>query len=128
MKRMIFYLGFGTLLTHELDAMLNHEWRVIPLLRTLPETSGITVFIVAHVPIFALLIALVASRDLRIRRYSRLGIALFLVAHGALHVLFQSHREYEFSGLLSNLLIFGGAALGLIYLTLEWTRRGGNVA
>ena len=31
MKDVIFYLGLGAPLTHELDAMTDHEWRVLPL-------------------------------------------------------------------------------------------------
>lgn len=126
MRESLFYLAFATLLTHELDALPNHEWRVIPLLRALPEMTAMTIFVAAHVPLFALLVALVASRNLKTRRRSRLAVAFFLVAHGVLHVLFQNHPAYEFSGLLSGSLIFGGATLGTIYLALEWTRRPVN--
>ncbi|MEM7707118.1 MAG: DUF6713 family protein [Pseudomonadota bacterium] len=31
MKDILFYLGLALLLTHEMDAMLNHEWLVLPL-------------------------------------------------------------------------------------------------
>ncbi len=30
-RNVAFYCGFGALFTHELDAMTNHEWRVLPL-------------------------------------------------------------------------------------------------
>ena len=45
MKDTVFYLGLGTLFTHELDAMPNHEWRVMPLLGRLPDDTGMLVFL-----------------------------------------------------------------------------------
>lgn len=117
-KEIVFYLGFGTLLTHELDAMPNHEWRVLPLIRALPDEVGMVVFVAIHVPIFAILIALVASTDPRTRITTRLAIAGFLVVHGLLHALFVGHPNYEFSSPLSRILILGGAAFGVLYLAL----------
>ena len=109
----------GSLFTHELDAIPNHEWRGIPLLQTLPDESAMVVFIAAHVPLFAVLIALVASSNTRIRALSRLGIAVFLLVHGLLHMLSMGQATYEFSSTLSNVLIFGGSSLGALYLVLE---------
>jgi hypothetical protein len=80
------------------------------------------VFIAAHVPLFAVLVALVASTDGRIRELSRLGISTFLVVHGLLHALSVGEPTYEFSSLLSRLLIFGGALLGALYLVLSLKR------
>jgi heme/copper-type cytochrome/quinol oxidase subunit 3 len=123
MKDFIFYLGMGALFTHEIDAMQNHEWRVLPILRMLPDELGMAVFVVAHVPIFAILISLVASANVRVRSRSRFFISGFLVLHGLLHALFVSHPNYEFSSVLSNTLIFGGAVFGAIYLGLEFMSR-----
>jgi hypothetical protein len=108
----------GSLFTHELDAVPNHEWRGLPLLQSLPDESGMAVFIAAHVPLFAVLIALVATSNARIRVLSRLGIAVFLVVHGLLHGLSVGQPTYEFSSRLSNLLIFGSSAFGALYLIL----------
>lgn len=122
LQDLAFYLGVGALFSHELDAIPNHEWRGMPLLQTLPDETAMLVFIAAHVPLFAILIALVASRDERLRRFSRLGIGAFLVVHGLLHVLSAHDPTYEFSSPLSQLLIFGAAALGALYLALSWRR------
>lgn len=119
MKDLFIYLGLGMLLTHELDAVSNHEWRVLPLIRVLPDDVGLAVFVGLHVPIFALLIAGVASRSDRVRSLTRLGVALFLAIHGVLHLLFMDHPAYEFPSTLSNTLIFGGAICGVAYLVLE---------
>ena len=120
MKELVFYLGFGTLFAHELDSMLNHEWRVIPIIQSLSDEAGMIIFVVAHIPTFAVLVALISSNNRRTRRLTRIAIGIFLVFHGLLHILFRDHPAYEFSTLLSNLLIFGGSILGIIYLVLEW--------
>ncbi len=117
-----FYLGLGSLFTHEIDAVPNHEWRGMPLLGTLPDDTGMWVFIAAHVPLFAILIALVASRDERIRGLSRLVISAFLVVHGLMHALSAGDPSYEFSSPLSRLLIFGSSVLGALYLALSFKR------
>lgn len=119
MKNFVFYLGMGAMFTHEIDAIPNHEWRMLPLIRTLPDELGMNVFIGAHVPLFALLIALVASSIPRTRTISKLVICGVLVLHGLLHASFMGHPNYEFSSILSNALIFGGAVFGGLYLVLE---------
>ena len=119
MRKFIFYLGLSTLLTHELDAVANHEWRVLPLLRALPDDIGMLVFVVSHIPIFMGLIALVSSPHSKTRALTRLGVSTFLVVHGLLHFLFVGCPNYEFSSLLSESLIFGGAGFGAGYLALE---------
>jgi len=119
MRDIAFYLGIASLFTHELDAVPNHEWRALPLIRALPDETGMIVFIAAHVPLFALLIGLVASSNARVRLFSRLGVSAFLVVHGLLHALSIGQATYEFSSTLSNVLIFGGSAFGAIYLLLE---------
>lgn len=112
---MTFYLGLALLFTHEIDSMPNHEWRVLPLLRSLSDTAGETVFIVAHIPIFALTIACVASLKSRARKLARDIACGFFVVHGVLHALFSGHPAYEFSSLLSSSLIYGAAACGVVY-------------
>ena len=118
MRDIVFYLGLGTLFTHELDAVPNHEWRQLPLLDSLPDPVAMTLFIAMHVPLFAVLIGLVASRNDRARDVSRAAIAGFLAIHGGLHAASMTSETYEFSSPLSNILIFGGAGLGLLYFGL----------
>lgn len=120
MKNIIFYLGMGALFTHELDAMTNHEWRVLPLVRLLPEDLALNTFVLAHVPLFAIAIAAVASSNAKVQQTARAVIAGFLVLHAFLHILFSSHPEYAFFSVTSLLLIFGGALLGALYLVMEF--------
>lgn len=119
MRDIAFYLGIASLFTHEVDAVPNHEWRGLWLLHALPDETGMTVFVAAHVPLFAVLIALVASQSPRMRTRSRLGVSVFLIIHGLLHTLSMGKATYEFSSTLSNLLIFGASAFGALHLILE---------
>ena len=89
-KEAAFYLGMGAIFTHELDAMTNHEWRVLPLTSWMPDETGMLVFLSAHIPLFAVLVALVSSTNAVVRRRSKLTISMFLVLHGVFHVLFTS--------------------------------------
>jgi hypothetical protein len=123
MKNLVFYLGMGTLFTHELDAMPNHEWRALRFSKLLPDEYGMIIFLFIHIPLFATLIALVASTNDKIRIRSRLFISIFFVLHGVLHALFIGNAGYEFASIFSNIIIFGGAILGIIYLLLNYTEK-----
>jgi hypothetical protein len=115
LRDVAFYLGLGSLFTHEIDAIPNHEWRGLPLLKSMSDDTAMSVFIAAHVPLFAIMIALVANKGERIRGLSRLGISAFLVVHGLLHALSEGEPTYEFSSGLSRLLIFGGAVFSTCF-------------
>jgi hypothetical protein len=122
-KKIIFCLGIGFLFTHEMDAMLNNEWRVMPLTSWLSNESGQKIFLLAHIPLFAVLAALIASSNETIRNRTQVVISAFLAIHGVLHVAFMSQQQYKFESIESNLLIFGGAVCGAIFLFLN-QRRG----
>ena len=120
MRNTFFFLGLATLFAHELDAIANHEWRIMPVLRSLPEEAGYTAFVALHVPILAVLLALVFSSNSRVRRRSRIGVGVFLLAHAGLHLLFAGSAGYEFSSSFSEILIFGGALVGGLYLAASY--------
>ncbi len=120
MRSLLFYLGLGLLFTHELDAMPNHEWRVLPLLSNLTDSIGETVFILGHVPIFAIVIACIASLNLKTRSMARDITGGFLVLHAALHFAFSGHSAYQFDSILSTSLIYGAGACGVLYFAARW--------
>jgi hypothetical protein len=116
MLNLLFYLGFATLIAHELDAMTHAEWRLLWLLRDLPEPAATTAFVVGHIPLVAGLLWLTHSDTLALRRWSRIGIAAFLAVHAALHRRLDHLPAYEFDTALSLGLIYGAGGLGLLYL------------
>jgi hypothetical protein len=115
----VFFLGIGLIFTHELDAMVNNEWRVLPLTSWLCDEFGKLVFLVAHIPISSIVAALISSDNVVTRNRSRLFISTLLALHGLLHAAFMMNQSYEFESVISNILIFCGAACGAIYLLLD---------
>ena len=92
----------------------------MPILRSFPEEVAYTTFVLLHIPIFAVLIALVFSSKAHVRRVSRIGVGVFLLVHAGLHMLFARTDGYEFSSSVSNVLIFGGAIVGGLYLAVSY--------
>lgn len=116
MKDLLFYTSLATLLTHELDAMTQSEWRLLFVLRSLPESIASNVFVIAHVPVVALVLWLTAHKSATIGDWSRLAIALFTIIHAGLHKHLELHPAYTFTSPLSVGLIYGAGVLGFIYL------------
>lgn len=115
MKNTSLYLGIALLFTHELDAMSNHEWRLLPGLKALSDAVASATFLIAHVPLFAIVIALIASLNLAVRAKARNIACGFLVVHAVAHFLFSSSAAYEFSSAVSPALIYGAGVCGLTY-------------
>jgi hypothetical protein len=125
MKNILFYLGFATLITHELDAMTQSEWRLLFILRSLPEQIASFTFVVVHIPLIAALLWLTNNESLRIQDWSRIMVATFLMVHAGLHKLLEHHPDYTFNSLLSLGLIYGGGLLGFLYwvsIFISWRR------
>lgn len=115
MQNLLFYFGFSTLLAHELDAMTQSEWRLLFVLRNLLEPLASNIFVLAHVPVVALLLWLTSHQSLSTRYWSRLVIALFAVIHVALHKHLEHHPAYTFTSPLSLALIYGAGVFGFVY-------------
>ncbi len=128
MKNSIFYLGLALLFTHELDSMPNHEWRVMPILDSLPDSMGMVVFLAAHVPIFAVAIAFIASLDQKVRSRARNVFCGFLILHTFLHYLFSENPAYEFSSSISSVLIYGAGLCGVLYFLIAYLERDSGAA
>jgi len=63
MRNLLFQLGFSTLLAHELDAMTQAEWRLLFVLRRLPDLLAHNLFVTLHVPAVAILLWLTQCSD-----------------------------------------------------------------
>ena len=118
MKNLIFNLGFATILTHELDAMMQSEWRILFILRSLPEETASTAFVILHVPLITVLLWLTNNEAEVIKNWSRIALAAFLIIHSGLHRLLENSQNYTFNSTLSLGLIYGGGFLGFVYLIL----------
>ncbi len=130
MKNIIFNLGFATLLTHELDAIAQSEWKLLFILRSLPEETAPSAFVIIHVPLIAALLWLTNNESQLIKNWSRIALAAFLVIHSGLHKLLENSPNSSFNSLLSLGLIYGGGLLGLLYLIwvfMSWRSMSNNL-
>ncbi|MBD2111962.1 MULTISPECIES: DUF6713 family protein [Cyanophyceae] len=116
MENLLFYLGFATLMAHELDAMTQAEWRLLFILNRLPDAIAEVAFVLVHIPLVAGLLWLTNHEAPAVRRWSRIAVALFLVIHAGLHKRLEHSALYTFDSELSRGLIYGGGVLGLLYL------------
>ena len=125
MKNLIFNLGFATIITHELDAMTQSEWRLLFILRNLPEQTASNDFVILHVPLIALLLWLTNNESEIIKNCSRIALSVFLVIHSGLHKLLENSPNYTFNSNLSLGLIYSAGLFGFVYLILvfvSWLR------
>jgi hypothetical protein len=120
----LFYLGLGLLFTHELDAMIQSEWRLLYVLRGMPDDVAMQTFVWMHVPLFGVIAWLTHHKATPVRNWARAIFAAFLVVHAGLHLNLSEHPLYTFTSTLSRSLIYGGAAVGSFYLiVLSWRAR-----
>ncbi|WP_029041038.1 DUF6713 family protein [Cucumibacter marinus] len=116
MLETVFTLSVALIVTHEIDAVARHEWRVLPLTAFLPEKAGFAVFVLAHVPLIWLALWGGYHAEAGTAALSRLLIAGSCVVHVGLHFIYRKHPAYEFDNPLSQSLIWGAGAAGAAYL------------
>ena len=104
------------LIAHELDAVLQAEWRLLFILRRMPEDTAATAFVLLHVPLVAGLLWVTNHACDRLRNNSRLVMAIFFIIHAGLHKRLEHHVNYSFTSPLSVFLIYGTGVLGIGYL------------
>jgi len=113
-----FWLGFSFLLCHELDAITQHEWRLLPILSGLSDEAAYPWFVLLHAPFFGLLLWATGHRSPVLRRRSQLGIDALLVVHAILHFAMRDHHLAPFDSLTSALCIYGAGLSGLTHAAL----------
>jgi hypothetical protein len=107
-RQVLFFLTFAFILGHELDAVTQHEWRLLPVLNLLDDDTGRAAFVAIHVPLVVLLMWLNA-------RGGWVFHALFggfCAVHVGLHWAFEGHPFYTFMNPLSQILIWGAGIAG----------------
>jgi hypothetical protein len=120
LSNVLFSLAFSGLLAHELDAMDKHEWRLLFVLRSMPDVPAQRAFVLLHVPLIALLLWLITHPNRYVQTQVIRLLNVFMVIHAGLHWRLSHHPKYEFHAWYSRLLIDGTAAIALAHLVLEW--------
>lgn len=116
MRNLLFQLGFSTLLAHELDAMTQAEWRLLFILRRFSDQLASNLFVMLHVPAVAILLWLTQHPSKVVRRWTRTGLASFMLVHAGLHWNLRNHPLNTFTSSLSLSLIYSAGLLGFIYV------------
>jgi hypothetical protein len=124
----LFALLVAMFIGHELDAMAQHEWRLLYVLRDLPDSLGQDVFILLHVPIILVLVWLGWHSAERTRSVTRVGCAVFMVVHAGLHWRLREDPIYTFHSATSMFLIFGSLIPAVLLLVLYLWRGRKRVA
>jgi hypothetical protein len=117
--KILFSLAFAGLLTHELDAMHKHEWRLLFVLRSMPDPAARQGFVLMHIPLVAGLLWLLTHANETVRARTMTVLDLFMIVHAGLHWRLTHHPNYEFHPWHSRFLIHGTAAAALAHLTIE---------
>ena len=112
----LFVLGAALLVTHQFDAVRRREWRVLPLLRAMPEERAANIFVLLHAPISAATIVLALYPDDGPRVGFQALMSAFMVAHVGMHRLLRDHPAYGFDNPLSRALIWAPGIVGALYL------------
>ena len=94
MQATFYYLGVALLFTHELDAVMHSEWQLLFVLRSLPDSTGYSLFVALHVPLFFAILWLSQHPREAVRNGTRLAVAALLVVHAVLHLRLSSSPVY----------------------------------
>ncbi len=111
--QIIFVVAVALLFTHELDAIKRHEWRLMPIINRLSDETGYVVFVIAHIPLFGLLLWAINIPQTEVGTPFQIAISVFCVVHALLHYLYKNHPANEFNNPLSQFLIWGAGIAGV---------------
>lgn len=117
-RDLVFCLGLAFLLCHELDAIAQHEWRLLPILGGLSDEVAYPWFVLLHAPLFAVLFWATGSKSPVLRHRSQLGIDVFLVVHAIIHFARRNHQLATFDSTTSLVCIYCAGGVGLVHAAL----------
>lgn len=115
---LLFFVAFAFLVCHELDAVMQAEWRLLPVLGGLDDERAYAWFVGLHIPLFALLMWWTGSTSPRTRFRAQIALDAFMVVHLGLHLALRSHPDNTFHSTLSELCIYGAGIVGLGHAVL----------
>jgi hypothetical protein len=121
-QQTLFHCALATFFAHELDAMQQHEWRLLYGLRALDERTAATLFVALHLPLFVAISYFAFHADATMQLYCRRGLCAFFVVHALLHWRLMGDPRAAFDTALSLTLIHVCALFGGLYLLIDWQR------
>lgn len=110
----LFALELALLLTHEMDAVGQKEWKLFIFLKDLPQQAAYWVFTLPHIVLYALVLFFLLLKCTIIFYV----VDLFLICHLLLHFFFRKHPENQLTGFWSKLIINSAGIIAGIHLFL----------
>ena len=114
-----YLLNLVVLILHEIDGAYWREWRFFGAFgRSLSDTTGLSVYLWSHVPIFVLLLYGLVSLDALSGRIISILFSGFMICHFFLHGVFKKKGHEGFEPLSSRLIFAGSLAFSALQLTV----------
>ena len=107
---LIFLFNLACILTHELDAIQQEEWRFFNMPFQLEDDTAYRLFTILHVPLFIALLWAIPSQNFQI------SFDIFVIAHAIVHWILRNHRYVNFNNTLSSFLIFAPVPTAILHL------------
>jgi hypothetical protein len=113
--RIFALLSLAALSAHEVDATAAEEWRDLPLLNLISDTSTARrTFVGLHFPIYTGIFWMLADKQTEERTWT--VMSAFSVLHVVLHLTLEDKTKGYYSNWLSRSLIWGAGAFGALDL------------
>lgn len=112
LTKLLFLSAFACLLSHEIDAVRQHEWRLLFVLRKMDDRRAFFWFTLLHAPLFVLMLWWLDHPRFQ------LAFDLFALGHMAAHWYLRKHPANTFNNPLSISLIAGAGICGAAHLLL----------
>lgn len=121
---LLFFAAVSSILAHEMDAIDKREWRLLFVLRRLPDDGALRWFIGLHLPLFLALLVLIAAAESTTVRWTEAVVDVFLIFHAGLHERLSFRGEPVFRNPFSRFLIWSAAGFGVLHAVYLLTSGG----
>jgi hypothetical protein len=101
----LFYISLAFFLIHEMDAIRQKEWSMLPLISQLNNRTAYLVFTSIHIPFYGLLFYLMTINEPVREEFIHI-LNIFLIFHAGLHIAFKEHPNNNFKNNFSLIVIF----------------------
>lgn len=129
MANLLFALVLSLLVSHELDAMVRHEWRLLPGLSGIADDRlARDTFNLLHVPLFTALVYFAVHPERAARIRLQAVVAGFAAVHAAIHAVVSSAPTYEFVPPVETVTVYGAGVAGASFLLFCVLGRKGSAS
>ena len=123
LSRPLFLGSLSLLLTHEMDAVRQSEWRILfPFSLISDDSTAFQIFTAAHIPLYIGLLHVLASKHSSAHTTAT-ALSIFAIGHAGVHAFFRYKQWGDFSSTFSKMLIHGAALLSVADLALLARKR-----